>query len=147
MGRLFVFPIPAIPNEQQQLCIPRSPSPLLPLLILFRGETTTLEGGFLRQRSAELTCAKQYLLSLAKTSPPSAYETYACFVTATLFVGCWTSPPHASVSQGRICSDKCTCCHTEIEVADQTSHTPTLSQDIDTGPTSPSADPVMPGFR
>ena len=26
--------------------------------------------------------------------------------------------PHASVSQGRICSDNFTCCHTEIEVAD-----------------------------
>ena len=29
---------------------------------------------------------------------------------------------HASVSQGQICSDNCTCCHTEIEVADQTFH-------------------------
>ena len=27
---------------------------------------------------------------------------------------------HASLSQGRFCSDYCTCCHTEIEVADQT---------------------------
>ena len=39
-----------------------------------------------------------------------------------LLVGCLTSHPHASVSQGRICSDKFTCCHTEIEVADQTFH-------------------------
>ena len=29
-----------------------------------------------------------------------------------LFVGCLTSQQHASVSQGRICSDKFTCCHT-----------------------------------
>ena len=35
-------------------------------------------------------------------------------------VGCSTSQQHASVSQGEICSDDCTCCHTEIEVADQT---------------------------
>ena len=61
-----------------------------------------------------------------------------------LFVGCLTSQQHASVSQGRICSDNCTCCHTEIEVADQTFH---LTQPlyIDTEPTSPSTDPIMPG--
>ena len=35
-------------------------------------------------------------------------------------VACLTSQQHASVSEGRICSDNCTCCHTEIEVADQT---------------------------
>ena len=61
-----------------------------------------------------------------------------------LFV-CWLpSQPHASVSQGRICSDSCMCCHTEIEVADQTFHL-TQSQYTDTGLTSPSADPIMPG--
>ena len=61
-------------------------------------------------------------------------------------VGCLTSQQHASVSQGRICSDICTCCHTEIEVADQTFH-PTQSQYTDTGPTSPSADLITPGAR
>ena len=61
-----------------------------------------------------------------------------------LFVGCLTSQQHASVSQGRICSDNLTCCHTEIEVADQTFHL-TQSQYTDTGPTSPSADPITPG--
>ena len=60
------------------------------------------------------------------------------------FVGCLTSQQHVSVSQGRICSDKFTCCHTEIEVADQTFHL-TQSQYTDTGPTSPSADPLTPG--
>ena len=43
-------------------------------------------------------------------------------VVCFLFVGCLTSQQHASVSQGRICSDNFTCCHTEIEVADQTFH-------------------------
>ena len=38
----------------------------------------------------------------------------------SLLVGCLMSQQHASVSQGRICSDNLTCCHTEIEVADQT---------------------------
>ena len=61
-----------------------------------------------------------------------------------LLVGCLTSQQHASVSQGRICSDNFTCCHTEIEVADQTFYL-TQSQYTDTGPTSPSADPITPG--
>ena len=60
------------------------------------------------------------------------------------FVGCLTSHQHASVSQGRICSNSFTCCHTEIEVADQTFHL-TQSQCTDTGPTSPSTtDPLTP---
>ena len=59
-------------------------------------------------------------------------------------LACLTSQQHASVSQGRICSDNCTCCHTEIEVADHTFHF-TQSQYTDTGPTSPSADPILPG--
>ena len=61
-----------------------------------------------------------------------------------LFVGCLTSQQHASVSQGRICSDTFTCCHTETEAADQTFHL-IQSQYTDTGPTSPSADPITPG--
>ena len=61
-----------------------------------------------------------------------------------LLVGCFTSQQQARVSQGRICLDNFTCCHTEIEVADQTFYL-TQSQYTDTGPTSPSADPVTPG--
>ena len=64
--------------------------------------------------------------------------------TVCLFVvGCLTSQ-HVSVSQGQICSDNSMCCHTETEVADQ-SFNLTQSQYTDTGPTSPSADPRMPG--
>ena len=59
-------------------------------------------------------------------------------------VGCLTSQQHASVSQGRICSDNFTCCHTEIQVADPIFHL-TQSQYTDTGLTSPSADPITPG--
>ena len=36
-----------------------------------------------------------------------------------LLFGCLTSQQHGSVSKGRICSDKCTRCHTEIDVAGQ----------------------------
>ena len=61
-----------------------------------------------------------------------------------LLVGCLTSQQHASPSQGRICTDNLTCCHTETNVADQTFHL-TQSQYTDTGPTSPSADPISPG--
>ena len=61
-----------------------------------------------------------------------------------LFTGCLTSQQHASVPQGRICSDNFTCCHTEIEVADQTFHL-IQSQYTDTTPTSPSTDPITPG--
>ena len=61
-----------------------------------------------------------------------------------LLVGCLTSQQHASVSQEQICSDNFTCCHTEIEVADQTFHL-TQSQYTDTGLTSPSTDPITPG--
>ena len=64
--------------------------------------------------------------------------------STALFVGCFTSQQHASVSQGRICSDNFTCCHTEIEVADQTLYL-TQSQYTDTRPTSPSTDPIAPG--
>ena len=60
-----------------------------------------------------------------------------------LLVGCLTSQQQASVSQGRICSDNFTCCHTETEVADQTFYL-TQSQYTDTGPIRPSADPITP---
>ena len=61
-----------------------------------------------------------------------------------LSVGCLTSQQQASVSQGRIYLNNFTCCHTEVEVADQTFHL-TQSQYTDTGPTSPSNDPITPG--
>ena len=61
-----------------------------------------------------------------------------------LLVGCLASEQHASVSQERICSDNLTSCHTEIEVADPTFYL-TQSQYTNTGPTSPSAGPTMPG--
>ena len=61
-----------------------------------------------------------------------------------LFACCLTSQQHVSVSQGRICSDNFTCCHSEIKVADPTFRL-TQSQYTDTGPISPSTDPITPG--
>ena len=62
---------------------------------------------------------------------------------ASRIVCCLTSQQHACVSQGRVCSDNLTCCHTEIQVAYQTFYL-TQSQYTDTGPTSPSGDPITP---
>ena len=61
-----------------------------------------------------------------------------------MLVFCLTSQQQASVSQGRICTNNLTCCHTEIEVADHTFYL-TQSQYTGTRPTSPSADPITPG--
>ena len=60
---------------------------------------------------------------------------------------CWSLNVPAtcySVSQGRICSGRCTWFHTRIEFADQTFYF-NQSQYTDTGPTSPRADPITPG--
>ena len=89
------------------------------------------------KRLNEASINEQFQLELSKGFSPLQ------FLEAEL-VGCLTSQQQASVSQGRICSDNFTCCHTEIEVADQTFYL-TQSQYTDTGPTSPSADPVTPG--
>ena len=63
---------------------------------------------------------------------------------ALLLVGCLTSQLHAGLSQGRINSDKFTCCYIEIEVTGYTFYL-TQTQYIDTRPTSSSADPITPG--
>ena len=47
-------------------------------------------------------------------------ETRAVLRGVCLLVSCLTSVQQASVSQGRVCTDNFTCCHTEIEVADPT---------------------------
>ena len=64
--------------------------------------------------------------------------------TGCLLAGCLTPRQQVGVSQGRILSDKFTCCHTETEVADPTFYL-TRSQYTDTGPTSPNADLITPG--
>ena len=57
-------------------------------------------------------------------------------------VGCLISRLHTSVSQGRICSDSRSYCHTEMEVAGQLCYL-TQSQYTDNRPTSPAS--VPPG--
>ena len=86
----------------------------------------------------------RHALSLWYDSTSKSQSLTGLTAIVCLFVGCLTSQQQASVSQGRICSDNCTCCHTEIEVADQTFYL-TQSQYTDTGPTSPSDDPITPG--
>ena len=58
---------------------------------------------------------------------------------AMMFVACLTSHQHSSIFQEQIWSDNFTCCHTEIEAADQTRHL-TQSQYTDTRSTGPRAD-------
>ena len=90
--------------------------------------------GHEQQNDAEVRTTSQHLFSSSVLE-----RALVC-----LLVGCLTSQQQASVSQGRICSDNFTCCHTEIDVADQTFYL-TQSQYTDTRPTSPSADPITPG--
>ena len=61
-----------------------------------------------------------------------------------LLAACLTSRQHASVSRGLIGSVNFTCCHTEIDVADQTFHL-TQSQYTDTRPTRPSSPGAQQG--
>ena len=92
------------------------------------------------------TC--KYHVQTAKRNVPLSETTvrtgHPSAIYCLLFVGCLTSQQHASVSQGRICSDNFTCCHAEIELADQAVYL-TQSQYTDTQPTSPSADRITPG--
>ena len=92
-----------------------------------------------------LRCVRQSQFFPVVINNGGVSHPYSCLREGfVLLVGCLTSQQHASVSQGRICSDNFTCCHTEIEAADQTFHL-TQSQYTDTGPTSPSANPITPG--
>ena len=86
---------------------------------------------------------------LAFTSPNVKQQKCYPFVEFSrvcLFAGWLLNVPATcySVSRGRIYSDNCTRCHTEVETAVQTFYL-TQSQYTDTGPTSPSADPITPG--
>ena len=71
---------------------------------------------------------------------------FLIFISARILVSTmnsrlWTCPEYL---MGLICFDNSTCCHTEMEAIDQACYL-TQSQYADTGPTSPSADPAMPG--
>ena len=94
-----------------------------------------------KERKNKVAQISQHASCLAVFSLIFGYGSHVSQVY--LLVGCLTSQQHACVSQGRICSDNFTCCHTEIEVADQTFHL-TQSQYTDTGLTSPSAGPIAP---
>ena len=84
----------------------------------------------------------RHLTCLCKCKGMTQFSYAQTLMTQSQFVG-WllNVPATRELSQRRICSDNFTCCLTEIEVADQTFYL-TQSQYTDTGPTSPSADPV-----
>ena len=94
-------------------------------LLLMTGQTTT--------KPWKLKAEKVVGIGSLVAALPGAWRSTvsAGAVGRMLFVGCLMSQQQASVSQGRICSDNFTCCHTEIEVVDQTFYL-TQSQYTDT---------------
>ena len=68
-------------------------------------------------------------------------EPHSLMLLVGWLLACLTSQEHARVFQGRISSDKWTCCHT---AAHPTVYL-TQSQYTDTRPTSPRTDPMSPG--
>ena len=122
--------------------------------ILWLGETESLICSFYLSGAARTVWANpplRYTRMLA-CQAINKYKEILNIVTTTkmmlqmilLFAGCLTSQQHASVSQGRVCSNNFTYCLPEIEVADPTPYL-TQSQYTDTGPTSPSTDLITPG--
>ena len=71
--------------------------------------------------SSQLHQTIQRTVSETEECCAGTVATVSC-ITVSLLVCCLTSQQHASVSQGRTSSNKFTCCHTEMEVADQTFH-------------------------
>ena len=127
-----VFPIHL--SAHPSIRLPICPFIYLPVIYLF------LYLLLLRQGSTTLSEDK---ITIVWRTPPSR-KVLIHYQFVCLLVGCLTCQQHASVSQGRICSDNFTSCHTEMEDADQTFHL-TQSQYTDTGLTSPSADPITSG--
>ena len=60
-----------------------------------------------------------------------------------LLLGCLTSQQHATYLRGGS-AENITCCHTELEISDQTFHL-TQSLYTDSRPTSPNTDLLTPG--
>ena len=143
--------------------LPRPSPPLLPFTfisqsaVVWRGlQTQQIEGRDMGPLTGDLwsdyltlalTHTLLYLLTPCISSTVCLHLiplTLSNYAARLLFAGCLTSQQRASVYRGRICSVNFTCCYTEIEVVD---HTIYLTQSLytDTGPTSPSTDPITPG--
>ena len=90
-------------------------------------------------------CERRYLQGGMVGQQETWYVDLNVFRSPVLFVDCLTSQQHVSVSRGRILSDKCTCCHTERGVVDQTCYL-AQSQCTDTRSTSPSTYLITPAW-
>ena len=75
--------------------------------------------GLLRPTSQTNASLKQTVTANAFTGRNISLSSGSSSIVC-LLVGCKTSQQHACISQGGICRDNCTCCHTEIEFADKT---------------------------
>ena len=102
--------------------------------------------------SVNNACAVLILSNMYSTCVESPYEPYVCLrqyrvlhnKPSQWFV-CWLVASRPSNTRVYLRDGSAqTSLHTEIEVADQTFHL-TQSQYTDTGPTSPSTDPITPG--
>ena len=101
----------------------------------------------LRQKLPITFCISPSLYILTPSQVPALTSGGVATGVLISSMCCWlvalTSKQHASLSQGRICSDSYACCHTEVDVADQTFTSPS-HRNTDTGPTSLNADPITP---
>ena len=95
-----------------------------------------------------LCCAQKMKISILVmylTARNVKFDIISLYQMMLLVVVGWLmSQQHDCVSEGGIRSDKCTYCHTEIEVTDQTCYL-IQSQYTDMGKTSLHADPITPG--
>ena len=90
--------------------------------------------------SPEQTCSDINFVSFTSQQHATVSPEQTC---SDINFACFTSQQHATVSPEQTCSDICTCSYTETEVADKTCYQ-TQSKYIDSRPTSPSTNPVMP---
>ena len=102
---------------------------------------TQTRGWFKLSFEREASGVKTYINS---RKVPSSRLPWIGLNLLLLFVGCLRPKQHANISQGQTYSDKCMCCHTVTEVADQNFYL-TQSHYTNTRPTSPSADPIISG--
>ena len=100
-------------SKEQQIPPPPPPPPPPPITKQTNKQTTN-------QPNNQPTNQPTKQIQQKQSNKPSAYP--RCTWPVCLLVGWLLNVPATcySVSPGRICSDNFTCCHTEIEVADQT---------------------------
>ena len=109
-----------------------------------RMEPTTLHQAGQLAQYATNGLFRSHFPEVTPTFPSRNFPYKLCLVVCWLFAS-RHSKQHDSVSRGRICSNKCTRCHTETEVADQT-FCLTQSQYTSSSSSSSSSSSAFPSF-